>query len=60
LLKNLGNTDSLNLLNRYKEDALYGMRQLQNFDGSYSWWPGMQGSLYMTVEVTEMFNDSTR
>ena len=54
LLKNLGNTDSLNLLNRYKEDALYGMRQLQNFDGSYSWWPGMQGSLYMTVEVTEM------
>lgn len=54
LLKNLGNTDSLNLLNTYKEDALYGMRQLQNGDGSYSWWPGMQGSFYMTVAVTEM------
>ena len=54
LLKNIGNTDSLNLLNTYKEDALYAMRQLQNGDGSYSWWPGMHGSLYMTVGVTEM------
>lgn len=54
LLKNTGNTDSLNLLNTYKEDALYAMRQLQNRDGSYSWWPGMQGSLYMTVAVTEL------
>jgi uncharacterized protein YfaS (alpha-2-macroglobulin family) len=54
LLKNMENTDSLNLLNTYKEDALFAMRQLQNGDGSYSWWPGMNGSFYMTEAVTEM------
>ena len=30
------------------------LEQLQNSDGSWSWWPGMEGSFYMTVEVSEM------
>lgn len=28
--------------------------KLQQTDGSWSWWPGMPGSTYMTVAVTEM------
>ena len=30
------------------------LRDLQNPDGSWSWWPDMPGNLYMTVEVAEM------
>ena len=30
------------------------LRKLQNGDGSWSWWPGMPGSLYMTVAVSKM------
>ena len=30
------------------------LRDLQLSDGSWSWWQGMQGSLYMTVEISEM------
>lgn len=29
------------------------LKKLQNSDGSFSWWPGMKGSLYMTVAVTK-------
>ena len=29
------------------------LRRLQNPDGSFSWWPGMEGSLYMTTSVIE-------
>ena len=29
------------------------LRALQNADGSFSWWPGMDGSTYMTVDVVE-------
>lgn len=29
------------------------LRALQNADGSFSWWPGMNGSLYMTTSVVE-------
>lgn len=28
------------------------LRELQNPDGSFSWWPGMRGSDYMTMAVT--------
>lgn len=30
------------------------LRKLQNGDGSWSWWPGIPGSLYMTVAVSKM------
>lgn len=30
------------------------LEQLQNGDGSWSWWPGMPGSLYITAGVSEM------
>ena len=30
------------------------LQKLQNGDGSYSWFPGMPGSLYITVTVEEM------
>lgn len=30
------------------------LRDLQNPDGSWSWWPDMPGNFYMTVEVAEM------
>lgn len=30
------------------------LSKLQREDGSWSWWPGMEGSLYMTVEVAQM------
>lgn len=29
------------------------LQKLQNSDGSWSWWEGMQGSLYMTVAVSK-------
>ena len=29
------------------------LKDLQQSDGSFSWWPGMKGSLYMTVAVTK-------
>ena len=34
--------------------AIDQLQKLQNSDGSWSWWPGMRGSFYMTVEVSEM------
>ena len=30
------------------------LQQLQNTDGSWSWWEGMPGSFYMTIEISEM------
>lgn len=30
------------------------MEKLQNSDGSWSWWPGMRGNLFVTVETAEM------
>ena len=38
------------------------LNKLQQSDGSWTWWPGMSGSLYMTVAVSEMLvrlNDMT-
>ena len=34
--------------------ALEKLQKLQNPDGSFSWYPGMQGSTYITVAVEEM------
>lgn len=36
------------------QSAAAKLKKLQNADGSWSWWPGMRGSMYMTVEVAEM------
>ena len=33
--------------------CLEKLRILQNTDGSFSWWPGMPGSLYMTTDVAK-------
>ena len=43
-----------NMMEQRLESALENMKQLQNSDGSWSWWPGMRGSMYMTVEISEM------
>lgn len=33
---------------------LRNLRSLQNSDGSFSWWPGMRGNLYITTSVAKM------
>ena len=43
-----------NLMQQRLNSTLEQMKTLQNGDGSWSWWPGMNGSLYMTVEIAEM------
>ena len=43
-----------NLMQERISSAINKMNALQRSDGSWSWWPGMPGSFYMTVEVSEM------
>ena len=43
-----------NLMQQRLASAIKIMEKLQNGDGSWSWWPGMRGSLYMTVSISEM------
>lgn len=51
------------LINFFDENALNSklstlneqLSQLQNEDGSFSWWPGMPGNNYITTCVAEMF-----
>ena len=40
--------------NQRRSSAVKILRELQNSDGSWSWWKGMEGSPYMTVAVSEM------
>ena len=42
-----------NTLAYRRADFINKLRALQNADGSFSWWPGMDGSTYMTVDVVE-------
>ena len=42
--------DSISL-NYRNTDAFDRLSKLQNSDGSWSWWKGMEGSTYMTVHV---------
>ena len=42
------------LMEQRSEAALAKLAQLQQSDGSWSWWPGMEGSPYMTQAVAEM------
>ena len=43
-----------NTLQYRLDQNLQHMRDLQNADGSWSWWPGMPGSRYMTVAVAKL------
>ena len=51
--KALANFFRENTLNYQLNKALEGLKKLQNYDGSFSWWKGMSGSPVMTGEVIE-------
>lgn len=36
------------------DNFIQKLRSLQNADGSFSWWPGMHGSAYVTIAVTKI------
>ena len=44
----------LNLMQQRLQSALDKLGKLQRGDGSWSWWPDMPGSTYMTISVAEM------
>ena len=43
-----------NTMQKRLSSSFEKMRNLQRSDGSWSWWPEMPGSFYMTVAVSEM------
>ena len=43
-----------NLMGQRLSSATAKLQELQRGDGSWSWWPGMPGSTYMTVAISEM------
>ena len=43
-----------NMMSQRIDKALKNLKDLQNGNGSWSWWPGMHGSFYMTVSIAEM------
>ena len=43
-----------NTINYRLSDFTTRLQKLQNSDGSFSWWPGMNGSPYMTLEVANI------
>ncbi len=43
-----------NMMQQRLKSALDKLQKLQLSDGSWSWWPGMPGSTYMTISVAEM------
>ena len=43
-----------NLMQDRLNSAFGKLEALQKGDGSWTWWPGMPGSFYITVEVSEM------
>ena len=43
-----------NLMQQRLQSALDKLGNLQRSDGSWSWWPEMPGSTYMTITVAEM------
>lgn len=61
-MRSLANFFDENTLNFRLKDNLSKLKRLQNADGSFSWWPGMTGSPYMTVAVSVILsrlNDMT-
>ena len=43
-----------NTMDMRQQSALDKLKKLQHSDGSWSWWPDMPGSLYMTVNIAQM------
>ena len=43
-----------NTMQQRLESATTKLKKLQRHDGSWSWWPEMPGSFYMTVAISEM------
>ena len=43
-----------NTMQQRLESATTKLKKLQRNDGSWSWWPEMPGSFYMTVAISEM------
>ena len=43
-----------NLMQQRLQSAIDKLTKLQRGDGSWSWWPEMPGSVYMTIAVAEM------
>ena len=43
-----------NLMGNRIDEATKKLSALQQSNGSWSWWPGMRGSFYMTVSIAEM------
>ena len=43
-----------NLMQQRLQSALDKLNKLQRSDGSWSWWPEMPGSTYMTLSIAEM------
>ena len=43
-----------NTMQQRLESATTKLKKLQRSDGSWSWWPEMPGSFYMTVAISEM------
>ena len=42
------------LMQQRLSSAIDKMKDLQQRDGSWSWWPGMRGSWYITVNISQM------
>ena len=42
------------MMNQRLDNALEKLKKLQKRDGSWSWWPDMRGSWYMTVSISQM------
>ena len=43
-----------NLMNNRLDKCVEKLQKLQNSEGAWTWYPGMPGSFYMTVAVSEM------
>ena len=43
-----------NMMQQRLQSALDKLNSLQRGDGSWSWWPDMPGSTYMTISIAEM------
>lgn len=50
-MRSLSEFFNKNTISYRMSDYMDKLTKLQNADGSFSWWPGMQGSPYMTVAV---------